>query len=149
MVETLKINKTFDEEEKDLFKTFIDTYMLPGVKTDNTYWQEGEFVEIIVNPGCNQQCSYCYLHNYGKDLYPMETRGTKEQQLKNLTLFLDYLIERKIFVRSWEIYGGDLLHDGILWDIFDIYIDFISKYVMIYLIFLEKNINILLKLILN
>ena len=121
MVETLKINRTFDEEEKDLFKTFIDTYMLPGVKTNNSYWQEGEFVEVIVNPGCNQQCSYCYLHNYGKDLYPMETRGTKEQQLKNLTLFLDYLIERKIFVRSWEIYGGDLLHDGILWDMFDIF----------------------------
>lgn len=116
-----RYGKTYEADEKELLKTFIDTYMLPGVKQPNPDWRDGEFVEIIVNPGCDQNCSYCYIARYGKELYPLDTRQDKEGQLHNLNLLFDYFFEKKILIRCWEIFGGDLFKDGIFWDIMDIF----------------------------
>ena len=44
-------------------------------------------------------------------------------------MLLDYFIKHKVFVPRWEIYGGDLFHDGIFWDLLDV---FVEKYDYIY-----------------
>lgn len=113
------------EQERELLINYIDQTYLPGIKDNvNSKWKRGAFVEIIVNPACNQQCEYCYIHRYGTELYPLDTRTSKEGQLKHLKMFLDYTHEHKILIPCWEIYGGDLFHDGIFWDILDMFFDY-------------------------
>lgn len=120
----------FYENEKDLLVYFLDTYKYPNIKEENpTEWSKGAFTEIIANPGCNQQCEYCYIHRYGKELFPMNERQPKEIQVKHFSMLLDYFIKHKVFVPRWEIYGGDLFHDGIFWDLLDV---FVEKYDYIY-----------------
>jgi hypothetical protein len=31
---------------------------------------ENEILELIIRQDCNQKCDYCYITNYGKELYP-------------------------------------------------------------------------------
>ena len=124
-----RYGKDYHEDEKNLLKTFLDTYMLPGVNSENQEWRDGEFVEIIMNPTCNQNCSYCYIARYGHELYPAHTRADADTQAHNFELLINYFFERKIMIRAWEIYGGDLFHDEIFWKILDI---FYEKYKYLY-----------------
>jgi len=34
-------------------------------------------IELIIRPDCNQKCSYCYLIQHGKEIYPNRI-GNKE-----------------------------------------------------------------------
>lgn len=111
----------FIDNEKEFLIYFLDTYKYPGIKEENPkVWHKGSFTEIIANPYCDQQCSYCYIHRHGKELYPLDTRAEKEVQVKHLKMLLDYFIAHKVFIPNWEIYGGDLFHDGIFWDLMDV-----------------------------
>lgn len=110
-------NKTFNQEEKELLINFLDTYKLPGLKTPNTEWKIGSNVELITNPRCNQRCKYCYITQYGNELYP--DIYDKNTCLNNLDALLNLLKENKIFIGVWEIFGGDLFIDNIVFDIND------------------------------
>lgn len=53
------------------------------------------------------------MTQYGKELYPQETRCNKETTINNLKTFLNYLNEHKIFLKCIDIFGGDIISDGL------------------------------------
>ena len=63
---------TYKEQERDLLKLYLDTALLPyptNSNSDGDYFLNENGFELIVRPQCNQHCSYCYIANYGKELY--------------------------------------------------------------------------------
>lgn len=90
-------------------------------------------IELIVRPECNQKCEYCYIARYGKELYPIAERGTKEQLIHNIDLLLDYVfIQQKSYVNHWELFAGDLFYDDLYFDIIDIFEKYLSKIKKLY-----------------
>lgn len=84
-------------------------------------------IELIVRPECNQKCEYCYITKYGDQLYPKETRVSREQTLKNIEMFLEYLYEKKYFINRWELFAGDLFFDNLYFDILDLFKKYFNK----------------------
>ena len=52
---------TFQEEEKELFETYLDTYVFPTQSTLPNKIIIGSPIELIIKPQCNQKCEYCYI----------------------------------------------------------------------------------------
>ncbi len=124
----LNIGNTYKDNERNLMIDFLDTYALPGFKNGNETWDIGEMVEIILNPGCDQQCEYCYMYRHGKELYPMERRvKSKEEYITNLKVLLKTFEEKKIHITRWEIFGGDLFHNGVFFDILEVFHEYYTR----------------------
>ena len=51
-------------------------------------------INLIIRPQCNQQCSYCYITQYGDELYPI--RPDRDETLHNVDLLLKYLYGKKL-----------------------------------------------------
>lgn len=93
--------------------------------TDN---QDTSRLELIIRPQCDQQCDYCYIHNYGDKLYPIKHRKNKEELVHNIDILLQYLLEeKKIQITQWEIFGGDLFSDDLWFDVMDLFIKYYSN----------------------
>ena len=121
------MTKAYEAEEKELFYNYLNSNLLPyptKTNSDGDYFINTQGIELIIRPECNQHCSYCYIANYGKELYPDHLN--KEQTLKNVDLFLDYIfVVRKNFPKTIELFAGDLFFDDIYFDILDL----IEKYI--------------------
>lgn len=117
---------TYKEQERDLLKLYLDTALLPyptNSNSDGGYFLNENGFELIVRPQCNQHCSYCYIANYGKELYP--TVLNKKDTLKNIDLVLDYVYNiRKNFCYNIALFAGDMFNDEIFFDI----VDLLEKY---------------------
>lgn len=118
--------------EKKLFNTLLDGFLLPKpyATQDNDmnkkYYRNDLGIELIVRPNCNQQCEYCYIYKYGKDLYPHQI--SREEILHNIDLIFDYIFnQRKNFLYEIELFAGDLFYDAIYFDILDIYDKYLKK----------------------
>lgn len=88
-----------------LKRTFFRAWQNPeekGLGVENF-----QTVELWLNNKCNLACKYCYLNRYGNDLYSPELQDDKKV-LKNLDIFLDWLIENK-FAPRLELFGGEPL----------------------------------------
>lgn len=113
---------TYKEQEKDLLNLYIDVDLLPyptNSNSDGDYFLNENGFELIIRPQCNQKCSYCYIANYGKELYP--TILNKQDTLKNVNLFLDYVYNiRKNFCYNIALFAGDMFNDEIFFDILDL-----------------------------
>lgn len=131
----------FKSEENEILEIFLDEYIFNKKNSFQnlnrlndsclTYGppnpSEGMGIELIVRPECNQSCEYCYIHQYGKELYPIEERVDNETILNNLKIFLNYVFnERKIFISRWELFSGDLFYDGLIFDILDVFYDILK-----------------------
>ena len=128
---------SFKNDEKELMKIFFEnTLFSDGIKMDNLerriFNQQGPpsndlgqlGIELIVRPECNQKCSYCYIHNFGKELYPIEERVSNEQILNNLRILLNYIFnEQKVYINRWELFAGDLFYDDFIFDIYQVFYD--------------------------
>lgn len=87
----------------------------------------GSPIELIIKPQCNQQCEYCYIYKHGDELYPVEERISDEKILENLDNFLNYLFNvRKVFIKDWEFFAGDLYGNGLIYKILDIFYKYLS-----------------------
>ena len=75
----------------------------------------------MIRPECNQNCSYCYITQHGKELYPLEKRVDTETTLKHIDAFLKYIFDNKLFVRRWWLFAGDLFYDHLIYKIFDLF----------------------------
>ena len=64
-------------------------------------------LEFFISPVCNQKCEYCYLVNYGEQLYPKEYRDS-ETILKNLDIFIDFLIENDTMPTALDLFTGEI-----------------------------------------
>ena len=111
---SLDVEKKYQDEEKVLLKSIVDTY-LTGMDSGcmargkRQYRSPTEFfgsgVELIIRPQCNQKCEYCYITQYGKDLYPVEERISNEEILKNIKMLLEYFYnEKKYKIYHWFFY---------------------------------------------
>ena len=113
---------TYKEQERELLNLYINNTLLPYPTTSNSdgdYFLNDNGFELIIRPQCNQKCSYCYIANYGKELYP--TTLNKQDTLKNIDLILDYVYNiRKNFCYNIALFAGDMFNDEIFVDILDL-----------------------------
>ena len=102
----------------------------------NLSYKKGYYpsIEIIVRPECNQQCKYCYLVQYGKELYPK--RIDKKEIINNFQLFINYLIEQKYIIADIDLFAGDMFYDNLFFDLMPILEQ--------YYVFLNKNYHTIL-----
>lgn len=117
-----KSNKElFQQDENELLKTFLDA---PFVRAKNTRFFESpvfSMLELIVTPECNQQCEYCYIYKYGKELYPHNIRANKEDTLNNIKMLMDYLVYEKYYIfKSYELFAGDLFTTDLFFDVMEV-----------------------------
>lgn len=117
--------------DKEIFNEFFDNLL--KVKDKKIlksgfceYTLTEQQINLIVRPDCNQKCEYCYLYQHGDELYP--TKISKEETLKNVELFIDYIYNvQKVFPYTWEFFAGDLFYDDIFFDIMDIFDKYLDK----------------------
>ena len=124
--------KEYELEEKKLFNLILDSTLFPlpsntnRVDIQNPYFINDLGIELIFQTQCNQQCDYCYIHKYGKDLYPIKV--TKEETLNNINLIFDYIFcQRKNYLYEIELFGGDIFHNEIYFDVLDIYDKYLKE----------------------
>lgn len=131
------MTKDFYSDEKELLHIFLNSTIfnnkrnmlknsINNSKNFTSRLQDTLGIELIIRPECNQNCDYCYISQYGKELYPMEERVSNETILKNLDALLDYVFNtKKIFINRWELFAGDLFYDNLIFDIFDIFYKYV------------------------
>ena len=118
---------TFQEEEKELFETYLDTYVFPTQSTLPNKIIIGSPIELIIKPQCNQKCEYCYIYKHGDDLYPVEERISDDEILNHLDSFLDYVFnKRQVFIKDWELFAGDIYGNGLIYKILDIFYKYLK-----------------------
>lgn len=76
-------------------------------------------LELYLTPDCNQNCSYCYLCKYKNELYPKELRN-QELILKNIRIFLDYCIEKKLNPPRFDLFSGEIWDTQFGYDVLQI-----------------------------
>lgn len=108
----------FQQEENILFQNFIFNHELKKM--------ENEILELIIRQECNQKCDYCYITNYGKELYP--EHFSNSQILDNLKLLLNYFDKKQIKPLEWSLFAGDLFYDGLIFDILDVFFPYLKKW---------------------
>jgi len=89
--------------ESFLNRTFFKAWRNPEIKELANF----QTVELWLNNKCNLACKYCYLDKYGDDLYAPKFQDD-QKILKNLEIFLDWLIKNK-FAPRLELFGGEPL----------------------------------------
>lgn len=113
-------------EDKIIINTFLNNRLFNNSlkKSDIEDQISREGIELIIRPECNQTCEYCYIYNYGKELYPIEERIDNKQILNNLKSLLQYFNKRYCYINHWELFAGDLFYDNLYFDIADIFYDY-------------------------
>ena len=119
----IKQSANFIKDETKLINDYMDLiFDIPLGKTG--YKKSSIFgsIELIIDPQCSQSCDYCYISNFGKELYPKETRASKEDTLKNIDKLLHYYCEeKKFFFPDYEIFSGDIIFfDNYFFEILDV-----------------------------
>ena len=105
-----------------------DTLLLQSY-VDSKFSTKDNYVELIIRPECNQQCEYCYLHQHGNEIYPSNIRKTNEEILNNVSLLINYFIEKQYIISKLELFAGDLFYDNLFFDLIEIiynYYNFIN-----------------------
>ena len=133
---------TFQQENNELLKTIIYS-KLAQLKT--TAPDTADTVELYVTGDCNQKCEYCYLVKYGDQLYPKELRK-KDIIIKNLKIFLDFLIEKDLVPQRIDLFSGEILGTQLGNEILDTLLDYvITKGLNIKAICIPSNMSFCLK----
>ena len=113
--------------DHELFKTFLNDTLFNNKFNKMKNEGSNSIVELIVRPECNQKCEYCYITKYGDELYPKELRVDKKTIINNIKILLDYFYNNKCFVKSWELFAGDLFYDDLFFDLIDLFYDYYLK----------------------
>ena len=102
-------------------------------------------LEIYVTTDCNQTCSYCYLCKHGNELYPPEFRK-KDLILKNFRIYMDYLIENKMFYpERFDFFSGEIWGTDFGNQLLDITLEYIDKGFSPTQIIIPSNFSFILK----
>ena len=132
------------ENEKELLKTFLRELLFNEDNTTNSIYhlnladmdverekrecRNYNYLELIIRPECNLKCEYCYIAQYGKELYPIEQRVSNETILKNLNMLLNYIYNKNdLFIRRYSLFSGDLFYDNFIFDIFEVFYKYLYK----------------------
>ena len=151
------MNSNYNLDEKEIFKFLItkstfnpelynfDILSDGRDRIDFNHAPVINMVELIVRPECNQKCEYCYVARYGKELYPIDQRISREQILINIRLILDWVFNtQSLYINHWEFFAGDLFYDDLYFDIIDIFAEFLRDKIDQYPSVFEKYPGIIL-----
>ena len=117
--------ENYYNDEKDLINFFYKNQLIQD-KKNTEYTITPKTLELIIRPECDQACDYCYIHQYGKDLYPQ--RLNKSELLKNINIIFNFFfLKNKAFSHTYQIFAGDLFYDDIFFDLLDLF----EKYFLI------------------
>jgi len=96
---------TYQEENDKLLNSFLDRTFFKTWRNQKEGFENFRTLELFLNTKCNLKCSYCYLFNFGNELYPMELQDD-ERVLANLQVLLNWLIDRKLAPKL-ELFSGE------------------------------------------
>ena len=133
---------TFQQENNELLKTIIYSKL---ALLKNTAPDTADMVELYITGDCNQKCEYCYLVRHGDQLYPHNLRK-KDTIIKNLKIFLDFLIEKDLVPRRIDLFSGELLGTPLGNEVLDVLLDYVvTKGLNIKTICIPSNMSFCLK----
>ena len=90
-------------------------------------------LELIIRPSCKENCDYCYLTKYGKELFPREEKNTKNI-LSHISQILNYIFNiQQIQIQNIYLYSGNLFEN-------DLYSSILS---LIYTNFKRQGLNVI------
>lgn len=96
------MSRTWSEENDTALWNSAQQYLKALTSDEGRYG-----LELFISPVCNQNCEYCYLVNHADQLYPKEYRDN-ETILKNLDIFIDFLIENDTIPTSLDLFTGEI-----------------------------------------
>ena len=112
---------TYKDEQKELFKSFLDNHVYK-------YWKSGgklgykQGLELILTSTCNTKCSYCYYKNFGKQLNdPCVSTG--DNILRNAEKLFTWMNKEGMTPDSIDIFSGEPLNLPYIGDLMDMIID--------------------------
>lgn len=114
--------KTWTEENDDMLELYMNKYL----KKINSEKGFKYILELYLTDQCNQKCEYCYLIKHQDELYPKEYRDP-DNILKNLEIFLNYLIEKGIAAKNITLFSGEIWHTPFGLKVLNIVLDYCKK----------------------
>lgn len=94
--------RTWSEENDLALWNSTQQYLHECAKPNSPYG-----LELFITPNCNQKCEYCYLVKHGEKLYPEKYRD-QETILKNMDIFLNFLIENNTIPYKMDLFTGEI-----------------------------------------
>lgn len=96
---------TYQEENDKLLNSFLDRTFFKTWGNQEEGLENFRTLELFLNTKCDLRCSYCYLANFGNELYPPRLQDDK-RVLANLQILLDWLLDRKLTPKL-ELFSGE------------------------------------------
>ncbi|MBA7515072.1 hypothetical protein ES705_07110 [subsurface metagenome] len=96
---------TYQEENDKLLNSFLGRTFFKTWRSQEEGLENFRTLELFLNTKCNLKCSYCYLANFGNELYPLGLQDDK-RVLANLRVLLDWLLDRRLAPKL-ELFSGD------------------------------------------
>lgn len=115
----------YQKENDLLLQSFLSRVFLEGGwknPSDPTYGNSNR-VEFFLNAKCNLKCKYCYLANFGPQLYP---KTSNKKTLEHLSLVLDWMVENEYYPEI-ELFSGEPLVQKIGLDALRLILDKFSQ----------------------
>ena len=110
---------TYQEENNKLMESFLEKTFFKGYKDPSTKETENfRGLELFFNDKCNLSCKYCYLQKFGSELYPKDIQDSGNI-LKNLEMFLDWMIENEYAPHHIELFSGEVFIQESAWTAMD------------------------------
>lgn len=103
------MSEEYQKENDQLIDNFLNRTWYKEWRNPETPGLENfRSLEFMLNYRCNLACQYCYVNRYGEELYPSELYEDEEKVLKNLNIYLDWLVENNFQPRV-ELFSGEAL----------------------------------------
>lgn len=106
----MEFNKEKDVFLEGILKTcFLDNWNQDNfIKNDPTEYKIRE-LQLNITYLCPQNCEYCYLKKFGDELYPKDIQD-HDLILKNLKIFLNWLLPKAPYLTKIELFSGEIWH---------------------------------------
>ena len=139
---------TIKEENNNLLNFILEQRFFNPWKEENFYndktLKNVSRLELYITPNCNQNCSYCYLQKYKKDLYPANLNN-QDNIINNLKILLDWIISKDFYIPSIDLFSGEIWATDFGLQILQIILDYIKKGLKTQDIIIPTNCSFLLE----
>lgn len=138
-------NQITNEMENDhllysiLDKRFFQNYKEPIGSPKKANSQ----LELFITNECNLKCSYCYLHHFGKQLYPYNGNNPKKI-IENLNILFEHFLEESYTFDGIDLFSGEIWGDYLGNEVLNTILSYIKKGVIVTQIVIPTNFSFLL-----
>ncbi len=137
----------FQKEEDDLLYSILDTRFFNVWRSKAEGTRSLKYlsnVELYITSECNLKCEYCYLMKYGDKLYPKEHR-TVTKIIKNMSIFLDWMIAQGFSINTLELFSGEIWHTDFGMDVLTLILEKIKVGLHASIVMIPTNCSFALK----